>query len=333
MTEQQCRQHVDALRLQVDRRALSLDLARKPSALHDACRYVLSAGGKRIRPVLTMLACEAAGGTARKALEAGVALETLHNFTLVHDDIMDNSATRRGQPTVHTRWNADIALLSGDVLLGLAYRNLSRLDADQFRRVAELLTEALLVVCDGQALDMEFEHRQDVNVAEYFSMIEKKTGRLFAVAAEIGAVIAGGNIRHVRALRTYGACIGRAFQLQDDLLDVAADKRKLGKPIGGDIIEGKRTFLLLTAAARARGADRTLLRDVFKHNIPASARTREQMVKNVTGVYSRLGVMEAARKWIERDTRKALAALRVLPASRAAATLEWLARDLLHRVR
>jgi geranylgeranyl diphosphate synthase type II len=292
---------------------------------------VLEGGGKRIRSTLVMLACEAVGGRPRAALDAGAAVEIMHNFTLVHDDVMDHAATRRGKPTVHERWDLNTALLVGDVLLGIAYRTLLRTRTRNMETVATLFTSGVVEVCEGQALDLEFEKRLDVTVAEYFRMIEKKTGRLITLAAELGAVIGGARPRQRAALRRFGHHLGRAFQMQDDLLDVIAEEDELGKAIGGDIAEGKRTFLLLTAAERATGADRELLLRVLRHGARGPDGPDTATIAAVRDVYDRTGALHDARKLVERNTRSALRALAALPHNRGTETLRWLSNVLLHR--
>ena len=297
--------------------------------LTEACRYVLTGGGKRIRGVIVLLACEAAGSHARRAIDAAAAVEVMHNFSLVHDDIMDHAQTRRGRPSVHARWNVNTALLVGDVLLGLSYVSLAR--SQPHARVTALLTQALLEVCEGQALDLDFESRNNVTLPEYIHMIEKKTARLLSLSAELGAVIGGGSSRTTRALRRYGLHLGRAFQIQDDLLDVVADQKQFGKVIGGDILERKKTFLLLTALQHIRGADRTRLLRLMAAPRGDTRRDR-RIVKAVADLYFAYGVPEAARRHIARESARAMAALDQLPGGRPADMLRWLAGVLVHRV-
>jgi geranylgeranyl diphosphate synthase type II len=320
-----------ALRRMVDRRTAALARQGKPADLNDGCRYVLSAGGKRLRGVLVLLSCEAVGGSVRLALDAGVAVETMHNFTLVHDDIMDNATTRRGRPTVHVRWDSNTALLVGDSLMGLAYFSLLRAARRVQTPLVELLTEGLVEVCEGQALDLEFERRSGVTVRDYFRMIEKKTGRLISVATEMGGMIGGGTPRQTTALREFGRYLGRAFQLQDDVLDVVADQSQFGKPIGGDIVAGKKTFLLLKAAERSRGEDRALIRRILANHggLPASRRAR--VIADVTALYHRYGIIAEAERQIRRNTALALDALEKLPQNRATGMLRWLSEALVHR--
>lgn len=315
----------------VDRKLAGMIRVTDPRALNEACAFVLQSGGKRIRSTLVMLACEAVGGSARQALEAGSAIEIMHNFTLVHDDIMDNATTRRGQPTVHIRWDLSNALLAGDTLLGLAYHTLQRTRSKRTTTLLDLFTQGLLEVCQGQGLDHEFERQLDITVSNYFRMIRKKTGRLISLATEMGGVIGGASPRQRAALRTFGSHLGRAFQLQDDLLDVVADKQEFGKTIGGDIAEGKRTYLLLTAAERAQGAERDVITGVLQHGARGTDGPDPHTIAAVTAIYERTGVLRDARTLIERDTRAALRALDRLSRNRGTAMLRWLSNTLLHR--
>jgi geranylgeranyl diphosphate synthase type II len=345
MTDVTFQRRYESLRRMVDSRLATLVRKGEPRDLHDACRYILSGGGKRVRAVLVLLSCEAVGGRTRSALDAAAAIEVLHNFTLVHDDVMDNARARRGRPTVHVKWDLNTALLTGDVLLGIGYRTLLRERADDAERIVRLFTEGLLEVCEGQALDLAFEHRSDVTVLEYFRMIEKKTAALFSAAAEIGSLLGGGPARTQTALRRYGHCLGRAFQLQDDLLDVIADQENLGKPIGGDIVEGKRTFLLLRAADRAEGGDRAFLRRLLEAGRDAApafprgglqgdddASRRGRLIAAVTALYERYGILTEAREEITRNTTRALRALMELRPSPSREMLRRLADMLLNRI-
>jgi geranylgeranyl diphosphate synthase type II len=342
MKEPTHRKRYDDLRRMVERHLRGLSRRGSPRELNDACRYVLAGGGKRLRAVLLLLSCEAVGGEAKQALDAGLALELLHNFTLVHDDIMDHASARRGRPTVHIRWDLNNALLAGDVLLAMAYAALLRTKAPGLSTAADLFTEALLVVCEGQGLDLEFEKASDISVRDYFRMIGKKTGRLFSAAGEIGGVIGGGSRTQVAALREFGHHLGRAFQLQDDLLDVMADQSRLGKSIGGDIVERKKTYLLLKAAERARGKDRAVVRAMLRGKPARPERGSEvtqragrtgdrRMIKRVTEIYRRYGILEDTQRQVSAHTRKAVYALDPLPRNEPTAALRWLSESLVKR--
>ena len=305
------------------RRCITKD---EPRSLYAPAKYVLSGGGKRIRPLLVMLACEAVGGTMRQAVPAAVAIEILHNFTLVHDDIMDNALSRRGRPTVHTRWDTNVAILVGDELVAIAYRELLKTRSSRIARVVDIFTEGVVDVCEGQAYDKDFETRKRVSLNEYMLMIGKKTGKMVSVASEMGAVIGGGSAPEVRALREYGTNVGRAFQIQDDLLDVIADEKAFGKTIGGDIVEGKKTFLLIEAYARSRGADKALLRMIIERR-----GTPRKHIREVRAIYERCGVIDHAKKTIERNIIQANGQLSRLRETPAREMLYWFSQMLLNR--
>jgi geranylgeranyl diphosphate synthase, type II len=316
------------LRTLVDRRLAALLRKHIPGHLAQGCRYVVMAGGKRVRPALVLLSCEAVGGSAGIALDAAVATELMHDFTLVHDDIMDHAHARRGRPTVHTRWNVNYALLVGDVLLGLAYRSLRHTRTKRLHPLIDLFTSALIDVCDGQALDLEFEHERQVFLKDYFRMIEKKTARLIAMSTALGGIIGGGTRRQVGALHKFGHHLGRAFQVQDDLLDVVADKKRFGKRIGGDIVEGKKTYLLIRALEVADKKEKRFLLGLLAGDRGARARA----VPRVAALYERSGVLAMAHAQITHDTRQATGALSLLPQNKGTDMLHWLSEMLLKRV-
>jgi geranylgeranyl diphosphate synthase type II len=298
----------------------------EPRSLYGPLTYILEGGGKRIRPLLLLLSCEAVGGSVRDALEAAVAIEILHNFTLVHDDIMDNASSRRGRPTVHTKWDANVAILVGDELLALAYRALLNTETRKIREITKVFTEGVVEVCEGQAYDKEFETRRAVRVDAYLLMIEKKTAKMVAVATEIGALIGRGSDASIRALRRYGEHVGRAFQIQDDLLDVVADEREFGKAVGGDLIEGKKTYLLLEALSHAAGREKKMLQALVRNKgVP------RRMVPAYRRIYYNTGAIDAARRRIEHDIGRARKELHRLPPSGAKSMLIWLTDKLLYR--
>jgi geranylgeranyl diphosphate synthase type II len=286
---------------------------KKPDSLYDPIRYAIRTGGKRMRGILTLCACEAAGGTARQALGAAAAIELLHNFTLVHDDIMDHASLRRGKKTIHIKWDTNTAILSGDQMIACAYRLLYDGDGAQERLTAasRAFTNAFLEVCEGQGYDKDFETRRAVSLNDYMMMIGKKTAAVISAAAETGAILGSGAgagaASHTRALRNYGFHLGLAFQIMDDLLDASGTETEFGKRIGSDIIEGKKTFLLLTARARAKGADRALIESVLQHR-----KLNAKAVSRVQELYLRCGVLDEAREAILRHTKRALAELTAL---------------------
>ena len=315
-----------AYKKNIDRQLRLCISKNEPQSLYQPVNYVLSGGGKRIRPLLVLLACEAVGGASRQAEHAAVAIEILHNFTLVHDDIMDNASSRRGRATVHTKWDTNIAILVGDELVALAYRELLKTRSPFIAHVTDVFTEGVVEVCEGQAYDKEFETRRHVSLDEYLVMIGKKTGKMVSVASEIGAVIGGGNAAEVRALKSYGTSIGRAFQIQDDLLDVVADEKEFGKPVGGDIVEGKKTFLLIEGYARSRGRDKKLLLSVI-----TGGGTSRKNIPLVRDIYERCGVIDLAKQTITKNIVQANAQLSRLQQSRARDMLFWFSHMLLNR--
>jgi geranylgeranyl diphosphate synthase, type II len=315
-----------ALKARIDRSLLDAVKEPRPRSLYQPLKYVLAGGGKRIRPVLVLLACEAVGGDSEAAVHAGAGIEILHNFTLVHDDIMDHAGSRRGRPTVHTKWDENTAILVGDELLALAYRILLKTNSPRIREIASVFTEGVVEVCEGQAYDKEFETKVTVSVDEYLLMIRKKTGKMVAVATELGALIGDATAEEIIALRRYGESVGRAFQIQDDLLDVIADEKKFGKTIGGDLKEGKKTFLLLAALGKAKGVDKTLLKTLIRNKGVSGRKVRE-----FRRIYEETGAIEQAKNAVHADIREAKQELDRLKPSPARDMLFWFTDMLLNR--
>ena len=239
------------------------DFPAEPELLYAPIGYSLGGGGKRLRPMLVMLSCGIFSDQIQSALPAAAAVEMFHNFTLLHDDIMDNAAMRRGKPSVFARWGQNVAILSGDAMLICAYRLLSGVPAHLLPQILATFNQMALEVCEGQQYDMDFEQKQKVSVVEYMHMIELKTSVLLAGSAVIGATLGGASEEDCRKLRRFAVELGLAFQLQDDLLDSYGDER-LGKAIGGDILEGKKTYLMVTAMSRADEATREILRHTYR---------------------------------------------------------------------
>lgn len=310
----------------IDHKINSCIRKNEPVSLYEPLKYVLSASGKRIRPLLIVLSAEAVGGRINEAINAAVAIEVLHNFTLVHDDIMDNAESRRGRATVHVRWDSNTAILVGDELVALAYRELLRTKSKAIAQIADVFTEGVVEVCEGQAYDKEFELLRDVSIDDYLLMISKKTGKLFSVSSEIGALIGGGTEREIKALRSYGTFLGRAFQIQDDLLDVIADEKDFGKKIGGDIIEGKKTFLLIRAFERATGKDKKLIQSIIDHK-----GTSKKNISLVREIYERYGIIELAKQSVDKDIRYANLQLEKLRDSQSRDMLFWFSDLVLNR--
>lgn len=319
----------------INERLRRLVKRREPRSVYEPIAYVLRAGGKRVRPVLTLVACEAVGGTAGQALNAAVAIEMLHNFTLVHDDIMDRAAMRRGNETVHMRWNNNVAILAGDQLVALAYRTLLQRapsSAAVQGAMVGCFTSAFSEVCEGQGFDEELSLRRDVTIRDYIRMIDKKTAAMIAGSTKLGGIVGGGNTREVNALYVYGKYLGRAFQLQDDLLDVIADHRLFGKTIGGDLQEGKKTFLLLRALDRSRGNDRKMLLRVVRQRRGLDAHNvRRVAITDVRRIFERSGVIDETRTLVQKTTAEAKRALSALRPSRARTMLAWFADQMLER--
>ena len=272
-----------------------------PRQLYDPIDYHMSLGGKRIRPVLTLMACEAMGGDLSHAIDAAVGLEMFHNFTLLHDDVMDNADVRRGKTTVHRRWNDNIAILSGDTMLTIATQYIARTASWP---VMDLFNKTASEIYEGQQWDMDFEVRNDVNVDEYINMIRLKTSVLLGCALKTGALIADAGAEDADALYEAGVNMGLAFQLRDDVLDVWGDPATFGKEIGGDIMNNKKTYLLINAMHLAKEDDVNELR----HWINDPYASREDKVAGVTALYERLGTRELAEEAIAHYNDLAIAA-------------------------
>ena len=239
------------------------EVPAEPELLYEPITYSMAGGGKRIRPLLVLMACNLYTDDLRPALPAAAAVETFHNFTLLHDDIMDHADLRRGKPSVYAKWGENAAILSGDAMLICAYRLLAQTPAQLLPQLLRIFNEMALQVCEGQQYDMDFEQKTKVSVVEYMHMIELKTSVLLGGAVTIGALIGGAPEEDCRKLHRFAIELGLAFQLQDDLLDSYGDER-LGKPIGGDILEGKKSYLMITAMSHADEADREVLRSTAK---------------------------------------------------------------------
>ena len=284
----------------------------EPELLYAPIAYSLSGGGKRLRPMLVLLAHAVFADNVQQALPAAGAVEVFHNFTLLHDDIMDNAAIRRGKPSVFAKWGQNVAILSGDAMLIYAYRLLCGLPADKLPQVLATFDDMALEVCEGQQYDMDFEKKQKVSVVEYMHMIELKTSALLAGSVLIGALLGGASENDCRKLRRFAIELGLAFQLQDDLLDSYGDER-LGKAIGGDLLEGKKTYLMVTAMSRADEATRNELRSLLADSkMPA-----ERKIAAVKAIYDRLDVPHLTEQQIELRFERALAQLETLSADPA----------------
>jgi len=252
---------------------------REPKNLYDPINYILQLSGKRIRPILTLMACDMLASEYQKALPAALAVEVFHNFTLVHDDIMDDAPLRRGMQTVHEKWNLNTGILSGDAMLILAYQYFENYEPKTFQRLAKLFSKTALEVCDGQQLDIDFETRNDVTINEYLEMIRLKTSVLVAAALKMGAIVANSQEKEADLLYEYGLNLGMAFQLQDDYLDTFGNPETFGKQVGGDIIENKKTFLYLKALELASEEDKQKLRFFYKQKLEENSIKLNEVIR------------------------------------------------------
>ncbi len=266
----------------------------EPNELYAPIQYTLALGGKRIRPVLTLMACELFGGQIEKALPQAIAIELFHNFTLIHDDIMDNAPLRRGKETVFKKWNNNIAILSGDTLFALAYQYVQQADTDILPVTLSVFNKTAIEVCEGQQFDLNFETKNDLSVVQYTEMIKLKTAVLFGASLKIGALIGGANREDAENLYNFGLNIGLGFQLKDDLLDTFGDEKIFGKKTGVDIISNKKTFLYLKALEIADGETRKKLIDFYNNNA-----NQEEKFKEVKAIFTRLKVDQLALEKID----------------------------------
>jgi geranylgeranyl diphosphate synthase type II len=276
-----------------------------PDGLYEPISYILSIGGKRMRPALLLMACDLFGGNIDDALSPALAIEVFHNFTLMHDDIMDNAPLRRGHTTVHEKWNPNVAILSGDVMLIEGYKLMMQVKDHLLRRILDIFNTTAVGVCEGQQIDMEFEQRNDVAIDEYINMIRLKTAVVLGGALKIGALIGGADVKDAELLSDFGEHLGIAFQLQDDILDVYGDPEKFGKLVGGDIISNKKTYLLIKALELAKGEKaislKALLYDQEFENT--------EKVKSITAIYNSLDVRLFAETEMHEYADKAFKAL------------------------
>jgi geranylgeranyl diphosphate synthase type II len=300
----------------------------KPAELYDPIQYIMALGGKRFRPLLTLLSASIYADDFSLAIKPAMAVEVFHNFTLMHDDIMDRAPLRRGKPTVHEKWNANTAILSGDVMLIRAYDLLLDVPKEKFRQVLLRFNQTAAAVCEGQQLDMNFETRDNVTEDEYIDMIRLKTSVLLGFALELGGILGGADEQSIQLLYAAGENMGIGFQLKDDLLDVFGDPAKFGKQVGGDIIANKKTFLLIEALTKAEGS----LKAELDNWIALENFDPEEKVNAVTNIYEKLGIKEFTEQRISEYFAHGLASLNALEAesSRKEALLTF-ARQLVER--
>ncbi|MEP0545846.1 MAG: polyprenyl synthetase family protein [Rhodothermales bacterium] len=321
-------EHIGRLTDTVNRGLAALALPAEPARLYEPVRYVLDGGGKRLRPALLLLAAEVFDVPTERALPAALAVEVFHNFTLVHDDIMDHAEERRGRPSVHILWDESTAILAGDLMMGMAYDLLAQTETDRLADLIRVFHRMVARLCEGQALDEQFETEGEVTVPRYLDMIDRKTGALLEAVLELGGLIGGADAEERAKLAEAGHAFGRAFQIQDDLLDLTADDEQWGKTIGGDLMEGKKTFLLLRALERAGGDERAWFRRIVTDGgLPEAdiAEARRRM--------DALGVLDEARTEVLRHYDIGERAVRALPAGSGRDGLLWIAGRMARRVR
>ncbi len=322
----EARELVDQLRVKVEEALPSLIPYASPALLYEPSRYVMSGGGKRLRPVLLLLTAEAFGVDVNEALPAALGVEVFHNFTLVHDDIMDNADTRRGNPTVHVKWDASTAILAGDYLMGLSYELLSSTQRGDSRQLLGVYHQMVRLLCEGQAMDKDFETRSDVTVEEYIQMIDRKTAALLEAVFEMGGIIGGVGQDTQGKLALLGKSVGRAFQIQDDLLDITAQNGKWGKKVGGDLIEGKKTYLLLKAIESSNEDTRTFFNKIVTDN-----GLNDDKIPEARKLLEENGILNDARQAVMRHTTVAQECMDVLGSSHASDAIRWLVAEMQNR--
>jgi geranylgeranyl diphosphate synthase type II len=272
----------------------SLNYQKEPNNLYEPIRYILSLGGKRLRPVLTLMATEVFDVDYKKALAAATAVEVFHNFSLIHDDIMDDAPLRRGNETVHEKWNINTGILSGDAMLILAYQYFEAYEPKIFQELAKLFSKTALEVCEGQQYDVDFETRDDVTIPEYLKMIEFKTAVLVGAAMKMGAIVAETSEENKKLIYDFGLNLGLAFQLQDDYLDAFGNPETFGKQVGGDIIENKKTYLYLKAMEFASGIEKEQLQHLFS----IQPKDNTDKINSVKNIFNTTGASQATQKAI-----------------------------------
>lgn len=288
---------------QIEKAVSELVFPAFPAGLYDPIAYTLSLGGKRLRPLLVLASCELFGGNITDAIAPAIGIELFHNFTLLHDDLMDQAPLRRGKETVYKKWNANIAILAGDTMFALANRQMLRTRVEIFPELVDLFNRTAVEVCEGQQFDMNFESQEDVSIEAYIEMIRLKTAVLLAASLKTGAIIAGADAENCRLIYDFGIQIGLAFQLMDDLLDVYSREEKFGKVKGGDIVSSKKTFLYLKALELS-GSDAIELKQLY-HSEPADTQDK---INAVIALFDRLNIEEYTRNEIGNYWKKALSA-------------------------
>lgn len=300
-----------------------------PSELCEASDHLIKAGGKKLRPSLVVLSCEAVGGRSEDALKTAAAIEFIHTFSLIHDDIMDKDEMRRGKPSVHVLWGEPMAILAGDTIFSKAFEaiaetNMENVPPQKIIHALQTVVDSCIKLCEGQALDIGFEGNLDVKEDEYLEMIYKKTAALIAAATKAGALIGGGTEEQIAALSEYGRLIGLAFQIQDDYLDVVSDAEEIGKPVGSDVVEGKMTLMVVHALANASDEDKTKLISILEAN-------DEDLVGDAIAIFNKYGSIEYTRNIALSNVKTAKELLDVLDESEAKESLKLVADFVLER--
>lgn len=284
---------IDIFQKKIEEGLLKLNLNSAPAELYEPVRYMLAHGGKRMRPLLVLIGCDLFNGDVDKAVPAALGIELFHNFTLLHDDIMDKAPLRRAKKTVHEKWNVSTAILSGDAMFVKSYQLMMMADDKIVRAVADIFSRTAIEVCEGQQVDINFEQQHDISISDYIQMITNKTAVLLGASLQIGALIAGSSMGDANHLYNFGKNIGIAFQLQDDLLDVYGDKNKFGKQTGGDILSNKKTFLFLSALNVLDTISCKALQNLYSI---ASSHTSEEKVKQVIALFDKADCKNLAKK-------------------------------------
>lgn len=310
--------------MDINHEIAKLNWEREPKGLYAPIAYTMAAGGKRVRPQLAMIACGIFGGNEQEVAPAAMALEVFHNFTLLHDDVMDKAEVRRGRPTVHIQWNENTAILSGDQMMIEAYKLLAEVPESKLHKVLRLFNEMATEICEGQQYDVDFESQEHVTIEEYLKMIRLKTSVLLATALQIGSYLAGANEAQQEALYQFGINVGLAFQIQDDILDVWGDPKTFGKAVGGDISCNKKTYVYLTAQQLA---DAELAEELHQW-YGSVLDDNTDKIAAVKGLFEQLNVRAACEAVVEDYTQKALLILDTLPQNAATEQLRQLANKL-----
>jgi geranylgeranyl diphosphate synthase, type II len=303
---------IEQLQYLVNKAIADTKYTEQPAELYEPISYLMQLGGKRMRPVLVLIATEMFDGNVLKALDAAIGIELFHNFTLMHDDIMDKAPLRRGKPTVHAKWNESAAILSGDVMFVEAYKLMIKVDDSILREVLAIFSDTASGVCQGQQADMNFEKRDDVSLPEYLEMIRQKTAVLLAGSMQIGALIGGAVPDQANLLYEFGQNLGLAFQLQYDILDVYGNPEKFGKQVGGDILSNKKTFMLIKAKELATGDTESELDKWLNRSDDPFAK-----IETITSIYNLLEVRKLAEIEMEEYVKKAIRALDLIAVDRS----------------